>query len=697
MMQDEHGALKAQHDEKRLYFQLLLIAGSWTLLIGVLLWWSLNNVEDEMLGLARLEAIANFNKDQAFRAWGTNHGGVYVPVTERTKPSPYLNHIPEKDLTSPSGKQLTLMNPASMLRQMMEDYNDLYGVKGKITSLRPLNPDNAPDTWESEALKAFQMGEKERFEITEISGEPFLRLIRPMITREGCLKCHRHQGYEVGDIRGGVGVSVPLTHYLSIAEARKQNYWTILSVVWIVGMGVIWLGGKRGQQRIMERMDYEGKIWQQANFDGLTGLANRNLFMDRLDRALAYARRDDHQLALLFIDLDRFKDVNDTRGQDIGDRLLQEAAQRLQACVREMDTVSRLGGDEFTIILPEISEGMSANQVTGNILAALSSPFELDGQEAHLSASIGITVFPQDGDDPVTLVKNADTAMYRAKAEGKDTYRYFTQQMNQEAEGRVSLESALRMALREREFTLHYQPIFNTSDNSLVGAEALIRWQSPHKGLIGPDNFIPMAEENGLIVPIGEWVIQQAIADLLRWDQAGLHLEGLSVNVSSVQFRMPGFVEKMQKLIKRYPNLRSRLHLEITESVFMDDYRESGKHLDMLRDQGFRVSIDDFGTGYSSLSYLKRFPVDSIKIDHSFVRDVTNDPEDAALCEAIIAMAHHLDLKVVAEGVETRAQWDFLRSSGCDFAQGFLLGKPLPEVDFNHLLRECLSQDKVII
>ncbi|MCU7904695.1 MAG: EAL domain-containing protein [Candidatus Thiodiazotropha sp. (ex Epidulcina cf. delphinae)] len=681
---------KTGHDERRLHIQLWLAATVWTLLVASILLWTQRSVDSEMLGLARQEAIANVNKDQAFRVWATTHGGIYVPISERTSPSPYLSHIPERDLVTPSGRRLTLMNPAYMLRQMMDDYNELYGVKGRITSLNPLNPDNAPDDWEREALTAFAKGEKERFEVAKIDGHAFLRLMRPMPTQEGCLKCHFHQGHKVGDIPGGVGVSVPLSGYLAAGAKRKQNLWVGLSMVWGVGIGGIWLGGKRGKQRILERREYEERIWHQANFDALTGLSNRNLFMDRLDRALAYAYRQEHQLALLFIDLDRFKDVNDTLGHVIGDRLLQEAGRRLKACVREMDTVSRLGGDEFTVILPDIVEGISTTLVAGNILATLSHPFELDGQEVHLSASIGITIFPQDGKDPGMLLQNADTAMYRAKAEGRNIYRYFTWEMNKAAEGRLSLESALRRALKREEFELHYQPILNVSGGSLVGAEALIRWDSPERGMVGPDEFIPLAEECGLIPPLGEWVLQRAAADLAKWDQAGLTLNSLSVNVSTLQFRMKGFTDKMLALLQSQIHLRSRLFLEITESVFMDEQGEPGKRLDRLREQGIRVAIDDFGTGYSSLSYLKRFPVDSIKIDRSFVCDVTDDPENAALCEAIIAMAHHLGIKVVAEGVETVQQWQFLRDGGCDFAQGYLFGRPMPFDAFPVFLKQHL-------
>ncbi|MEW8028102.1 MAG: EAL domain-containing protein [Candidatus Thiodiazotropha sp.] len=679
-----------QSDEARLRVQLWSAFFGWTLLVLLLLLWSLSNEDAEMLELARQEAIDNFNKDQAFRVWATAHGGVYVPVTERTQPSPHLSHIPERDLVTPSGRQLTLMNPAYMLRQMMGEYADLYGVKGRITSLMPLNPDNAPDEWERAALKSFERGEKEQFELTDINGEPYLRLIRPMVTKEGCLKCHGHQGYQVGEVRGGVGISVPMKHYFSSADGQKLEIKAGLGLIWLAGVGAIWFYGRRSHQRLHERKDYEDQIWQQANFDSLTGLSNRNLFLDRLDHALAYAQRQQTSLALLFIDLDHFKDVNDTLGHATGDQLLQEAARRLRLCDREMDTVSRLG-DEFTVILPGLDEGRSATRVAASILTELSRPFDLVGNETHVTASVGITLYPQDGSSSGMLLQNADTAMYQAKAEGRNTYRFFTWEMNKEAEGRVSLVAALRNALRRGEFQLHYQPIIDIADSYMVGAEALIRWESPDLGRMNPDEFIPVAEESGLIVPIGDWVLQQAAADLAQWDKAGLKMRLLSVNVSTVQFRMEGFLGKMRALLKDQPQLSSRLFLEITESVFLDEDRKPGSQLGQLREEGIGISIDDFGTGYSSLSYLKRFPVDKIKIDRSFVRDVTSDPEDAALCEAIIAMAHHLGLKVVAEGVETKAQWRFLHKSGCDYAQGYYFGRPMAAGTFTDFLEKHLG------
>lgn len=683
----------ARNDQHHLTLKTWALFAVWSLLSAMLLTWALRSVDEEMLGLARQEARANFNKDQVFRVWATGHGGVYVPVTERTQPSPYLAHIPERDVITPSGRHLTLLNPAHILRQMMEDFDELYGVKGKITSLHPLNPGNAADAWETAALGVFAAGGDEVFEITEIAGHPFLRLMRPMVTRAGCLKCHDPQRFQVGAIQGGVGISVPLDTYYAVAQGRKRNLWAILSTIWLLGTAGIWYWARRDRQRIVERLSYQARIWRQANFDPLTNLSNRNLFHDRLEQALGHAQRENHQLALLFIDLDHFKDINDTRGHDIGDQLLQQVAKRLKASVRESDTVSRLGGDEFTVILADMVEGMSANLIARNILQALTQPFAIAGQDAHLSASIGITVYPQDGATPTALLKNADTAMYQAKNSGRNAFRYFTSEMNRLAEERVWLENALRRALDRQEFSLHYQPIIDIATRRLIGAEALIRWQCPGHGTIMPDRFIGAAEACGLILPLGDWILQQAADDMATWDKAGLILERVSVNVSSMQFKAQAFPTTLERLRQNNPHIHDRLCLEITESVFLDGGNELIDQLKSLPAQGIHLSIDDFGTGYSSLGYLKRFPVDNIKIDRSFVRDVITDPEDAALCEAILAMAHHLGLQVVAEGVENNEQLAFLERNGCDKAQGYYFSPPLAPVDFAGLLQRAATKE----
>ena len=439
---------------------------------------------------------------------------------------------------------------------------------------------------------------------------------------------------------------------------------------------------------ITERKEAEALIVKQANYDSLTKLPNRTLFMDRLSLALTRASRNGGQIGLLFIDLDNFKKVNDTLGHSAGDQLLQEAAERLTACVRETDTVARLGGDEFTIILPDLQKAHDVEQVVRQILDRLSKPYLIDGTEVFASGSVGITLFPDDGKDAETLLKNSDTAMYRAKYDGRNTFRFFTAKMNAEALESVKLENQLRHAVDRGEFVLHYQPIIDLESGRVAGAEALLRWNHPVDGIVSPIKFIPLAEETGLIVPIGDWVFKAACEQIREWHDIGLNSLHVSVNLSPRQCREITFGETFEDTLRTTGADPNAVTLEITENLLMEsDNDDAVTMLHKLRDQGVHLSLDDFGTGYSSLSYLKRFPFDVLKIDRSFVKDVATDSEDKALIEAMIAMAHGLNIKVVGEGAETREQVDFLRSRNCDAVQGYYFSKPIPADQFIDLAR----------
>jgi diguanylate cyclase (GGDEF)-like protein/PAS domain S-box-containing protein len=428
---------------------------------------------------------------------------------------------------------------------------------------------------------------------------------------------------------------------------------------------------------ITRRKRDEQKIWRQANFDALTGLPNRTLFADRLAQALQAAHHENWQVALMFIDLDRFKWVNDTLGHNAGDHLLQEVAQRLKSCVNEMATVARLGGDEFTVVLPDIGSPQEAEQVAEYILHRLAEPILLNGHETFVSGSVGITLYPRDADSIENLMRNADSAMYRAKQAGRNTYRYFTQEMNAAAIRRLRLEHDLRRALDRGEFEVYYQPIVHGSDAALLGAEALLRWHHPEFGMVPPDEFIPLAEEIGAIAQIGRWVLLQAIRECAGWRAGGRELM-VAVNVSAEQCRAGGCWDSVHEALQQAALPPGALKLEITERLMMEHTDEVVAMLNRLRAAGVHLAVDDFGTGYSSLSYLKRFPVDMLKIDREFIEDLPDNPDNVALVEAIIAMAHSLDLRVVAEGVETQAQERFLRQLNCDMMQGYYYARPMP-------------------
>jgi diguanylate cyclase (GGDEF)-like protein/PAS domain S-box-containing protein len=439
------------------------------------------------------------------------------------------------------------------------------------------------------------------------------------------------------------------------------------------------------------RKQAEERIRHLAHYDELTGLANRSMFSQHLSNAIAKARRNGTQLAVLFIDLDRFKNINDTLGHGAGDSVLKEVAERLHGCLRESDTVGRLGGDEFVVLLEEMPQSMHSAEVAQKILAAIARPFALDLQEFHLTASIGISTYPADSEDRQGLLKNADVAMYRAKELGKNNFQFYSAQMNIHNLEHLALESSLRRALERNEFVLHYQPKIDIRSGRIIGMEALVRWQHPTRGLIPPKQFIPLAEETGLIVPIGEWVLRTACAQNKSWQEQGLPPLRIAVNLSARQFNHENLLQDVARVLNETGLDAAFLELEITESMVMHDPEHAIELLKKMKTMGISISIDDFGTGYSSLSYLKRFPIDSLKIDRSFIKDLPLDGDDAAITQAIIAMAHGLKLKVTAEGAETSEQLSFLSTHKCDEMQGFYFSKPLPEHEFFLLVQNSIA------
>ncbi len=437
---------------------------------------------------------------------------------------------------------------------------------------------------------------------------------------------------------------------------------------------------------VTERTHAEEQIRHLAYHDALTGLPNRLLFKDRLSVAIARAQRDGTHLAVLFLDLDRFKIINDSLGHSSGDELLQSVAARVLRCMRESDTVARLGGDEFTILVTNLVDTHHATRIAQNLLAAVRQPFILGGRELFVTTSIGISLFPDDGADAESLIKGADTAMYQAKGGGRDKYEIANDTISSRARERLSLENGLRRAITNEEFVLHYQPIYDFRTGRIHGMEALIRWQHPDNGLISPAVFIPLAETTGLMIPIGAWTLHAATMQARAWHEAGFRDLTLAVNISVTQLQHPDLVDTVRSALSASGLRPSLLELEITESSAMENPDLTIDTLDRLKSLGIRISLDDFGIGYSSLGHLKRLPIDTLKIDQSFVRDTTTDSDTASIVAAIIAMGHKLRLDVIAEGVETESQRVFLQEHLCDRMQGFLLCKPLGAADFEQLL-----------
>ncbi|WP_296695505.1 EAL domain-containing protein [Rhodoferax sp.] len=433
---------------------------------------------------------------------------------------------------------------------------------------------------------------------------------------------------------------------------------------------------------VSDRINYQKELEYQATHDSLTGLANRNLLNDRITQAIAWAKRQDLTVGVMLLDLDHFKLINDASGHGAGDEMLKQVAQRLSACMRETDTVARLGGDEFVIVLTDLPETGDVDLIAEKVLKALARPFDISGHDVFVTASIGISLYPRDGDHGEILLRYADIAMYRVKEHGRNSVRQFIPEMGVTAISRMNMEGAMRRGLERGEFKLHYQPKIDLASERIVGAEALVRWQHPQIGLIHPIEFIPLAEESGLILPLGEWVLAEACRQQVAWKAQGLGVLRMSINMSSRQFRQEDLAERVASVFEQTGADPTYVTLELTESMVMQDVSSTLLALRALKSLGLTISLDDFGTGYSSLSYLRRFPIDELKIDKSFINDIHDNADDAAIAGAIVAMAISLGLSVVAEGVERKEQVDLLLAMGCAQVQGYYFGRPVEASGF---------------
>jgi diguanylate cyclase (GGDEF)-like protein/PAS domain S-box-containing protein len=713
----------------------LLLAALWTVMAALSLAWNVERQHEVTRQLALNTARDAFNKDQAYRLWASDHGGVYVEPTEKTPPSPWMAHLPDRDVMTTEGRSLTLMNPAYMLREMMADFGSLYGIKGRIVGIVYLNPNNKADEWEADSITRFSAGTTDEVvEVSSMDGQPYMRLIRPMIMQESCQKCHGHLGFANGSVRGAVSVSVPLAPYHAAEISAHAAMGLTHAGIWMLGLLGIGWGGRRAAWRLGERAraadesrlaahmfgnaleamvittadgtilrinpafthltgyrpedvighkanvlrsyhhddafyagmwsslttigHWQGEImnrrkdgsifaaWETiaavaepgverpryfvasfrditeqlenqkhiqhlAHFDPLTDLPNRALFNDRLTHALAAAARDGRKLAVLFIDLDGFKKVNDTMGHRAGDELLVEVARRLRVGIRGSDTVSRLGGDEFAIILEKVEDADDAVLVADKLLGSLTAAITLEDRPIFVGASIGISLYPEDGEDAEGLLQHADTAMYQAKAEGKGRFRFYSSDMTQRQERRMELEAGLRDAIAGRAFEVHYQPKQSLSLGTVAGFEALVRWQHPSLGLISPADFVPLAEELGLITQIDMQVLESACAMGKACLDRGTPVT-MAVNLSSLDLKSADLIDTIHDIITASGFPPNMVILEITESFAMELGQGGIDVLERLSALGVGLAIDDFGTGYSSLSYLnRRYPVGS--------------------------------------------------------------------------------------
>jgi diguanylate cyclase (GGDEF)-like protein len=490
-----------------------------------------------------------------------------------------------------------------------------------------------------------------------------------------------------------VGLSVDEQMAPAYAQTRTYLIWAaIASIAVAVVTGLLgrmsWQLVEARRRESETKLAHAQRVEYLAYHDGLTGLPNRSMFSKLLTKSISEAHRYNRQLAVAFLDLDRFKQINDTLGHEAGDHLLQEVALRLRGCVRDSDTVARLGGDEFVVLLPDLADGTYAAMVAQKILLQIAKEFTLIGQDFRVTASIGISTYPQDGLDEQTLTKNADLAMYQAKAEGKNNFQFYSEKLNAHSLERLALESGLRHALERDEFRLYYQAKREIASGRITGMEALLRWEHPDLGIVGPMEFIPVAEETGLIIPIGRWVLKTACVQSVEWRNQGLPPLSIAVNMTPRQFHDESLLADVTSILAETGMDPQLLEIEITESLLIHDVENTLRILKELKTQGIRIAVDDFGTGYSSLAMLQKFPLDTIKIDRSFMRDIVGTPQDTGLADALIAMGKSLSLTVVAQGVETREQAEHLRLHECNELQGFYFKRPLPVDEFTRLLHE---------
>ncbi|MCU7843254.1 MAG: EAL domain-containing protein [Candidatus Thiodiazotropha sp. (ex Monitilora ramsayi)] len=811
----------------RKYTLIALIA--WTLLITGAFTWTMHDQGNREFATALGVARAYFLKDQAVRQWGATQGGVYVKVSDHTQPNPHLEELPNRDVTTDAGQDLTLMNPAYMIRQINERFSRMHNDYIHITSLDPLHDENEPDEWERAVLKTFKRESDEVAEIVAFRNQPSLRMMRPMVTKQRCLKCHERHGYEVGDIRGGVSIAIPMAPYRKDSAEQLLLIGTTHGGIWLCGMLGIGFYTRRAHRHLEDRQqaihslaragnynrsvisalgegllgfDGKGRLtflnpaaeqllgWKEhelqgksvhgfihylkmdgspcqedecpmlgvlqsgeshasrddqfmnrersplpvsyiatplfdqrrvvggvvafqditeqkqslqrieylAHHDSLTGLPNRVAFLEAVDNALAHARRYEHGLALLFLDLDNFGVINDSAGHTTGDELLTQVAKRLRNEVRQPDIVARQGGDEFLILMfPDGKEddsedpaghlALKATTLARRVLDTMHAPFLVDGKNYYIKTSIGISLFPEDARDRVEMLKNADAAMYTAKGDGRDTYALFAGDLAERIQHRHMLETGLNQALIKEEFHLLYQPIVDLSDGRILAVEALLRLNSATLGNVSPKELIPVAEECGLILPIGRWVLQTACRQMAKWHEKGLNLR-IAVNLSTLQLQRDDLESTVLQALEDAQIPASALALEITEGATLHASPDVIDMLKRLHNLGIGLSLDDFGTGYSSLSRLKNLPVDTLKIDKSFVDGVATKRDDEQIVITTIELAKNLNKRALAEGIESREQWQCLVRNGCHRGQGYFFSRPVNATAIEDLVRE---------
>ncbi len=899
---------------------LILTITLWTAAIAIYTYQHYSIYQHRIVSLAKSEADISYNKDLVYRRWVAKQGGVYVKVSDYTKPNPHLNHIQNRDITTTDGDKLTLVNPSYMTRQVDELAAKQYGAKGHITSLNPLRPENAPLQWEKECLEKLTSDSGEIVNIDKKGDEEFLHVIYPMIAEKNCLKCHGQQGYKVGEVRGGISISIPLAPHKAIYSSSLRSKFIYHAVVWIIGIIFIYLfdryrksirasrdaaltserkfrtlfdeaengynlldfntaviidcnqsfaelagrtkaeligfphtyfystshelfGEEKESSLILsqiispdnvivdveirsQKIDIDGRsilfnsfqdvterkilddrlkllaqtieqsplarmlitaqgkieqvnlkyteitgysladvqgqlidfidfsnntqtgtslerdsvltdsVWHKelrskrkdgsqfwenvrvspikdvngtityyeitredltaqkkasekmeylANYDSLTELPNRTLFKDRLGVEIFSSLFKKDKLAVLLIDLDHFKKFNDLYGHEFGDLLLQYFGELLQSCVQG-EMLARLSGNEFAIIQTSINTIDDTARLAQQILDSLNKPITIENKTIHCTCSIGISIFPDDGSEVSSILTTADMALYYSKQNDRNNYNFYANELNQITKKRYQVEEGIRNALENDLFHLNFQPQVDAVTESIVGFETLLRWIDPELGFVSPGDFIPIAEETELIIDIDKWVLLNACTQWVEWNKKGKKPVMMAINISGRQFKQDDFIEYIETILQRTGMPAEWLEIELTEGLLMEGVDDTISRLNALKKLGITISLDDFGTGYSSLRYLQQFPINILKIDKSFVDGLPDNSDNVAFTRTILSLAEHLNLKVVAEGVEDEKQHEFLRKYNCQIIQGYYFSRPLPPEELENWL-----------
>lgn len=668
---------------------VFMLVSAWSLICIAALVSHLKDDYQQSIMRVQTRARTMLERDILYRDWVASHGGVYVPITEDSPPNPHLEFLPERDVVSSSGLRLTLVNPSYMTHQAFTLGNRTGETVSKITSLKFLNPGNAPDDWEKSALQQLGGQVAQVSEVVSLGGRTYLRSMQAFYVESICLRCHSAQGYKLGDVRGGLSISIPLESFLTSSWRHNRFTAALFGLLWLLGLlGIVLLGRRLGAQtrKVIEsdrQLDFaKTSLNYVANYDQRTNLPNRFKFEEQLKELFRIADSSGNVVAATVLEIRNYKQIIDNFDHPVGDTLVRMLAERLGVSLNEFDVVARFGEDRLLFSYTCQDGGLFSEDVLQQILAETSKPFILETHEFFPVVCLGTALYPHDSADAKLLVQKALSALMFCLDKKLSGVKFFSQALQAAARDRLDIESGLRWALAENGFELHLQPQVDAISGSVIGAEALLRLTMEGRGNVSPGEFIPVAEESGLILPIGEWVLQTACLQAITLKEKFGRIVPVGVNVSAKQFQDPSFVDTIDEILSTAGMLPEMLEIEITEGTFIEDINRTIEILTDLKVRGLQIAIDDFGTGYSSLSYLKKFPIDRLKIDRSFVADIASDEDDRILASLVAEMARKLGLKVIAEGVEDDAQKNLLIGMGCHAMQGFLFGRAMPLDDF---------------